>query len=161
MLRLDPSTPVPPFEQIRAQIALQVAAGRLLPGDRLPTIRTLADELDVAANTVARAYRELIATGICIAAGRRGTFVADEPPVAFDVATRSEVLADAAIAFVQTARELDVPIDEALEAIIDAMRSPTRASGSPGSVSPGSGSQGSGSGGSADVRPGDNVVADA
>jgi DNA-binding transcriptional regulator YhcF (GntR family) len=127
MLRLDPSTPVPPFEQIRAQIALQVAAGRLRPGDRLPTIRTLADELDVAANTVARAYRELITTGICVAAGRRGTFVAEEPPVAFEVATRSEVLCEAAAAFAQAARELDVPIDEALEAIIDAMRTPPRA----------------------------------
>ena len=95
-----------------------------VPGDRLPTIRTLATDLDVAANTVARAYRELIATGICVAAGRRGTFVADEPPVAFDVATRSEVLTDAAVAFAQTARELDVPIDEALEAVIAAMRSP-------------------------------------
>ncbi len=128
MLRLDPSTPVPPFEQIRAQIALQVASGRLRPGDRLPTIRTLSGDLDVAANTVARAYRELIATGICVAAGRRGTFVAEEPPVAFDVAIRSEVLSEAATAFAQAARELDVPIDEALEAIIEAMRAPSRVS---------------------------------
>lgn len=119
---------MPPFEQIRAQIALQVASGRLRPGDRLPTIRTLAAELDVAANTVARAYRELIATGICVAAGRRGTFVADEPPVAFDVATRSEVLSEAALAFAHAARELGVPIDEALEAVIEAMRAPARVS---------------------------------
>lgn len=123
-LRIDDDTPVPPFEQIRAQIALQVAAGRLRPGDRLPTIRTLADELDVAPNTIARAYRELIITGICAAAGRRGTFVADAPPVAHDVAQRSELLAEAARGFVGSVRDLDVPVDEALEAVILALREP-------------------------------------
>ncbi|MEM7092475.1 MAG: GntR family transcriptional regulator [Actinomycetota bacterium] len=123
-LRLDTATAVPPFEQIRAQIALQVAAGRLRAGDRLPTIRVLADRLDVAPNTVARAYRELILSGICVAAGRRGTFVAETPPVAFDVATRSEVLADAAVQFARTIRSIDIAVDEALEAVIAAMRLP-------------------------------------
>lgn len=122
-IRLDPVTPVPPFEQIRAQITLHVAAGRLVPGERLPTIRTLSSQLDVAPNTIARAYRELIATGICEAAGRRGTFVTETPPVAHAVAARTEVLSDAAHRFAVTAAELNVPIDEALEAIIGALRS--------------------------------------
>lgn len=124
-LRLDPTTPVPPFEQIRAQIALHVAAGRLRPGDRLPTIRSLADDLDVAPNTIARAYRELITEGICEAAGRRGTFVSDEPPVAHEVTRRTELLTSAAGHFAATAHELGVPMDEALEAVIDALRGPT------------------------------------
>ena len=115
---------MPPFEQIRAQIALAVAAGRLRPGERLPTIRTLADDLDVAPNTIARAYRELIATGICEAAGRRGTFVSAEPPVAHDVTRRNEALSGAASRFASVAHELGVPMDEALEAIIDALREP-------------------------------------
>ena len=88
-LRIDSHTAVPPFEQIRAQLALGVASGRLRPGNRLPTIRTLAEELDVSPNTVARAYRELILSGIAEAAGRRGTFITDAPPVAHDVARRS------------------------------------------------------------------------
>lgn len=129
-IRLDTGTPVPPFEQIRAQITLHVAAGRLRPGDRLPTIRTLATQLDVAPNTIARAYRELIATGICEAAGRRGTFVTETPPVAHDVAARTEVLAEAAARFAVTATELDVPIDEALESIIAALRADRGPAGS-------------------------------
>lgn len=121
-IRLDHHTPVPPFEQVRAQIALQVAAGRLTPGDRLPAIRALAVELDVSTNTVARAYRELIGAGIAEAAGRRGTRITAAPPVAHDVAQRNEQLEAAADRFALAARELSVDTDEALEVIIMALR---------------------------------------
>lgn len=121
-LRLDAHTPVPPFEQIRAQLALGVASGRLRPGSRLPTIRTLALELDVSANTVARAYRELIGSGIAEAAGRRGTFITQAPPIAHDVARRSELLSEAADRFARAAAESGATIDEALEAVISALR---------------------------------------
>jgi GntR family transcriptional regulator len=118
-IRLDHTTPVPPFEQIRAQIALHVAAGRLTPGDRLPAIR---GELDVSTNTIARAYRELITAGIAEASGRRGTRITAAPPVAHDVAQRSEQIEEAADRFALTARELHVTTDEALEVIIIALR---------------------------------------
>jgi GntR family transcriptional regulator len=121
-IRLDHTTPVPPFEQIRAQIALHVAAGRLTPGDRLPAIRALAGELDVSTNTIARAYRELITAGIAEASGRRGTRITAAPPVAHDVAHRSEQIEEAADRFALTARELHVTTDEALEVIIIALR---------------------------------------
>ena len=121
-IRLDHATPVPPFEQIRAQIALQVAAGRLTSGDRLPTIRSLALDLDVSTNTIARAYRELITAGIAEAAGRRGTRITEAPPVAHDVAQRSEQVKEAADRFALAARELSVDTDEALESVILALR---------------------------------------
>lgn len=121
-IRLDPRTPVPPFEQIRAQLALGVAAGRLKPGERLPPIRELAAELEVSTNTIARAYRELIHEGIAEAAGRRGTRITAEPPVAHDVAHRSEQLEEAAERFATVAHELNAETDEALEAIIVALR---------------------------------------
>lgn len=121
-LRLDTTTPIPPFEQIRAQLALHVAAGRLRPGDRLPTIRTLATELDVSANTVARAYRELIATGIARAAGRAGTFIADAPPVAHDVVQRNLLLEDAARHFARVAHETGAALDETIETLLHATR---------------------------------------
>lgn len=121
-IRLDHRTPVPPFEQIRAQLALHVAAGRLTPGERLPAIRSLADELDVSTNTIARAYRELINAGIAEAAGRRGTRITAAPPVAHDVAQRSEQLEAAADRFALAARELSVSTDEALEEVIFALR---------------------------------------
>lgn len=121
-LRLDPTTPIPPFEQIRAQLALHVAAGRLRPGDRLPTIRTLAAELEVSANTVARAYRVLISSGIARAAGRAGTFIADAPPVAHGVVQRNMLLEDAALDFARVARESGAGLDETIEALLRATR---------------------------------------
>jgi DNA-binding transcriptional regulator YhcF (GntR family) len=72
----DPAAPEPPFDQLRSQVARRAAAGDLPPGTKLPTVRALAAELGLAANTVARAYRELEADGVVVTEGRRGTFVA-------------------------------------------------------------------------------------
>ena len=75
LLPHDPSLPEPPFEQLRAQIAARVASGELEAGAKLPTVRALAAELHLAANTVARVYRELETDGVVVTEGRRGTFV--------------------------------------------------------------------------------------
>ncbi|USQ81256.1 GntR family transcriptional regulator [Ornithinimicrobium faecis] len=74
-LAVDPASSEPPFAQLRTQIANQVASGALKAGDRLPTVRQLAGDLGIAANTVARAYRELEADGLVEGRGRAGTFV--------------------------------------------------------------------------------------
>jgi GntR family transcriptional regulator len=57
MLRVDPSSPIPPYEQIRSQIATMIAIGTLPRGHRLPTIRQLAADLGLAGGTVGRAFR--------------------------------------------------------------------------------------------------------
>ncbi len=75
-LTIDPSDAEPPFEQLRVQVAQQVADGRLPRGTRLPTVRALAQQVGVAVNTVARAYRELEEDRVVVTEGRRGTFVA-------------------------------------------------------------------------------------
>ena len=75
-LVVDPTVTVPPFEQLRTQVAQQVADGRLPAGTRLPTVRALAQQVGVAVNTVARAYRELEEDGVVVTEGRRGTSVA-------------------------------------------------------------------------------------
>lgn len=75
-LTIDPSTATPPFEQIRTQVIEAVRAGRLTPGTRLPTVRGLADELGLATNTVARAYRELERDDVIETRGRFGSFIA-------------------------------------------------------------------------------------
>src|SRR5687768_10815672 len=59
MIVIDARSPVPPFEQVRFQLAQQIHDGTLIVGTRLPTIRRLAADLGLAINTVARAYREL------------------------------------------------------------------------------------------------------
>jgi len=77
-LTLDPASPVPPFEQLRTRIAALATSGELPPGTRLPTVRQLAADLGLAANTVARAYRELETDGVVATHGRRGTTVSSQ-----------------------------------------------------------------------------------
>jgi DNA-binding transcriptional regulator YhcF (GntR family) len=103
----DPATEQPPFDQLRSQVARRAASGDLPPGTRLPTVRALAAELGLAANTVARAYRELEADGVVVTEGRRGTFVA-----VTDAATRPEATS-AAASYVGTARRLGLSRAEA------------------------------------------------
>ncbi|MFJ6001503.1 GntR family transcriptional regulator [Arthrobacter sp. NPDC092385] len=79
LLRIDLSSPVPPFEQIRAGIERLIARGALDDGARLPTVRSLAADLGVATGTVARAYRELEQAGLVEGRGRRGTLVRVPP----------------------------------------------------------------------------------
>jgi GntR family transcriptional regulator len=93
-----------PYEQVREQVAVLIERGSLLPGDRLPTVRACAEQLDLAPNTVARAYRELEDGGWIVGRGRAGTFVADrlpERPPAPD-----EALARAAAAYLKRAEQL-------------------------------------------------------
>ena len=65
--------------ELAGDIENRVADHELLPGDRLPPVRVVAAELDLAPNTVAAAYRRLGERGITIGRGRMGTFVADRP----------------------------------------------------------------------------------
>ena len=75
MIDLDDASATPPYEQIRAQLTAHVDSGALQPGDRLPPVRRLAEELGVATNTAARAYRELERSGVIQTRGRSGSFV--------------------------------------------------------------------------------------
>lgn len=75
MIRIDNNSPTPPFEQLRSQLAQQIVDQTLVVGVRLPTVRTLAADLGLAVNTVARAYRELEGAGLIETRGRAGSFV--------------------------------------------------------------------------------------
>jgi DNA-binding transcriptional regulator YhcF (GntR family) len=75
ILHVDPASSVPPYEQVRAQLAGLARDGEIPAGSRLPTVRQLAEDLHLAVNTVARAYRELEAAGLVETRGRHGTFV--------------------------------------------------------------------------------------
>ena len=72
---IDSASAIPPFEQVRAQLAQQINDGELPVGAKLPTVRALAAELGLASNTVARAYRELEVASMLETRGRAGTFV--------------------------------------------------------------------------------------
>ncbi|MFM9273712.1 GntR family transcriptional regulator, partial [Pseudarthrobacter sp. NKDBFgelt] len=75
-ITVDLRSATPPYEQIRSQISSLIALGALAPGSRLPTVRSLAADLGIAAGTVARAYKELEAAGLVDSRRRGGTVVA-------------------------------------------------------------------------------------
>lgn len=80
MFHLDKHNATPIHVQLEEQIHLSIHTGRLPPGSRLPTVRALAVELGVNANTVARVYRDLQNRGFLTLERGAGTFVAWEPP---------------------------------------------------------------------------------
>jgi DNA-binding transcriptional regulator YhcF (GntR family) len=113
IVEIDPSSLIPPYEQLRAQIAELVLTGALAPGARLPAVRQLAADLGVAPGTIARAYRELERGGVLETRGRHGSFVTDTPPQ-LTHRDRSRQLAQAAEAFAATAQRLGLSKRDAL-----------------------------------------------
>ncbi len=75
-LTLDRSLPVPLGLQLRGLVEYGIACGEFRPGDRLPSVRDLADEAGVAPMTVSQVYRDLKATGLIEGRAGSGTFVA-------------------------------------------------------------------------------------
>ena len=77
-IQVDPKSSTPLYSQIKNAVRQQAAAGVLQPGDQLPRVRELAEQLRVNPNTVARAYRDLQDEGLLVARRGSGTFVSDE-----------------------------------------------------------------------------------
>ena len=110
--QVDPHGGAPLYLQLTEQIKRAIAVGALAPGERLPTVKGLALDLKLNANTVARVYRDLERDGVIATAPGRGSFVSqdgalsDARRVATDVATRG--VEDA----VRQARELGITHSE-------------------------------------------------
>jgi DNA-binding transcriptional regulator YhcF (GntR family) len=109
-VRVDAKAAVPLFDQLRSQIIDGVRDGRLPPGTRLPTVRVLASQLNLAVNTVARAYRELEVAGVVETRGRFGSFVARVDPA-------DAAMATAAHTFVAAAKALGIGKADAIRYI--------------------------------------------
>lgn len=110
-LGIDPEGELPPYDQLRRQLAAMIADGSLPVGSRLPTVRALAGQLGIAVNTVARSYRELEAAGLVETRGRGGTYVG-----AGGVLTRQRAR-EAAEAYAAAVHALGIDSDEALRII--------------------------------------------
>ena len=117
-IEVDPKAPSPPSEQIADQVRYAIAQGRLVPGDRLPSVRGLAETALVNPNTVAKAYRDLEREGTVETRPGSGVFVGSR------AASRCAVLRDRkigervtravaeALASGLDAREIDPILDE-------------------------------------------------
>ena len=76
MFKLDFDSGVPLYRQLIDQVFIALALEALAPGDRLPTVITVANTLSINSNTVIRAYKELALRGILVTQQGAGTFIA-------------------------------------------------------------------------------------
>ena len=113
ILEIDPGSPLAPYEQLRQQVTALVLAGGVEPGERLPSIRQLANDLRLAGGTVARAYRELESDGVVSTHGRHGTVVRGPPRRPAPPAD----LIDAARSYAEQASRTGANLDDALTAV--------------------------------------------
>jgi GntR family transcriptional regulator len=119
MLHIDFRSGLPIYTQIVNQVQAQVAGGVLQPGDQLPTVRSLAEELRVNFNTVARAYRILDEARIISTQQGRGTYITEIPAPAVTERLRRESLQALTQRFIAEALRLEfskVEISETVKA---------------------------------------------
>ncbi|BBO30743.1 GntR family transcriptional regulator [Lacipirellula parvula] len=110
-LHITTADGVPIYQQIVNQVKYMVASGRLSPGDEMPPIRVLAEQLIVNPNTVARAYRELETAGIVEKRRTAGTYVSEQgSPLARK--ERMKILTERVDALLAEARQMDVSFDD-------------------------------------------------
>lgn len=76
--QLNTQSGVPVYRQLMDQVQGALAAGRLMPGDQLPTVRQVAVDLAINPNTVVRAYREMEIRGFLETQQGTGTFIAEQ-----------------------------------------------------------------------------------
>ena len=113
-LHISPHDGVPIYLQIVNQVKYLVASGRLEPGEELAPIRTLAEQLLVNPNTVARAYRELELAGVVVKRRTAGTYVSDSAsPLARR--QRLKIIAERVDALLAEARQMKIDIEELIE----------------------------------------------
>ena len=117
---LDERSAVPLSDQVSTAVAERIHRGSLAPGSRLPTVRALAEDLGLAPNTVAKAYRALEEAGLIEGRGRRGTFVAERLPDRLP--DRERRLAEAAESFVRRAAQLGFTDEDVRRALNRALR---------------------------------------
>ena len=104
---LDTVNGAPIYRQIIQQIEYAILSGRIQPGDRLPTIRSLAVELKTNPNTIAKAYNELEIRGILATQVGSGTYISDKKPVIEDDSLKRKIR-EVAGRFIQEMRDLGV-----------------------------------------------------
>jgi GntR family transcriptional regulator len=122
ILQIDFRSGLPIYIQIVNQVQAQVAGGILKPGDQLPTVRALAEELRVNFNTVARAYRILDEARIISTQQGRGTYITEIPPAQVTEKLRKESLEALTQRYISEAMRLDFSKAEITEIIKDQLK---------------------------------------
>jgi GntR family transcriptional regulator len=122
ILQIDFRSGLPIYIQIVNQVQAQIAGSILKPGDQLPTVRALAEELRVNFNTVARAYRILDEARIISTQQGRGTYITEIPPPKVTEKLRKEALEVLTQRFISEAERLDFSREEIMEMVRDQVK---------------------------------------
>ncbi len=122
ILQIDFRSGLPIYTQIVDQVQAQVARGILKPGDQLPTVRALAEELRVNFNTVARAYRILDEARIISTQQGRGTYITEIPPPKITARLRKESLQVLTERYISEAMRLEFTGDEISQMITEQLK---------------------------------------
>ncbi len=112
ILQIDFRSGLPIYTQIVNQVQAQIAGGVLQPGDQLPTVRALAEDLRVNFNTVARAYRILDEARIISTQQGRGTYITEIPSPKVTERLRKESLEALTQRYISEAMRLGFSKDE-------------------------------------------------
>jgi len=110
VIRIDRSSPVPPYLQIAEQLKRLIGVGTLAPGARLPAVRDLAADVGVNRNTASRAIRQLEAAGLVRTRVGQGTFVADLV-ARIDGAARERIVDEAIDRLLVEASTVGMPLE--------------------------------------------------
>jgi GntR family transcriptional regulator len=121
-LQIDFRSGLPIYTQIVNQVQAQVVSGVLEPGDQLPTVRALAEDLRVNFNTVARAYRLLDEERIISTQQGRGTYITEIPPPKVSERLRKEMLEALAERYISEAMRLDFSKSEIKQMVSDQIK---------------------------------------
>lgn len=113
---IDPKSGVPYYKQIILQVEMAIADGRLAKGERLPTVRSLAVDLSINPNTVARAYNEMEIRNIVVTQQGSGTFISDKE-ISIDSIERERILTEITRSYITKAASYGFTLLEILDHI--------------------------------------------
>ena len=119
ILQIDFRSGLPIYTQIVNQVQSQIASSIIKPGDQLPTVRALAEELRVNFNTVARAYRILDEARIISTQQGRGTYITEKPPPNVTEKLRRETLEALTHRYISEAIRLEFSKSEIRQMVSD------------------------------------------
>jgi GntR family transcriptional regulator len=122
ILQIDFRSGLPIYTQIVNQVQTQIVSGIIKPGDQLPTVRALAEELRVNFNTVARAYRILDEARIISTQQGRGTYITEIPPPNVSEKLRRETLEALTHRYISEAMRLDFSKSEIRQTVNDQIK---------------------------------------
>ena len=112
VFHVNPANPTPLYAQLTRAIQFAIATGELRIGEQLPTVRQMAVDLKINANTVAKVYLELERSGIVETRRGVGTFISDHPPPARSASHRDDHLRDFIDRFIAEAGALGFSLDD-------------------------------------------------